>query len=365
MICTYPELGPLVADWDRLALAAGNPFMTHAWLSCSWSASCRREPIWLLNRDANGSILAGTFLQRMPRGRLVSPSDAHNGAWDVLARDECARAELLAALAQLGATRIQLRDMRQGAEGTRSACPELERVGYRVLLVPGPFSPWLELPPTWEELLSSLGSGLRAQVRRRSRMLAREGSLVFRTVTGGPTLEEDLERFLKLEASGWKGRSGTAILSLPSTERFYRSYAQAAAERGWLRLNLLELDGALIAGSYDCAFAGVGFLLKTSFSEAHGRLSPGLVLLAEVLQARIREGHVGYDFLGEPDRYKRRWTPLERPRLKIWAYRGAARPGYLIRKRVRPLYRAVRDRAEGVKQVGSDVREREKLAEQH
>jgi hypothetical protein len=83
------------------------------------------------------------------------------------------------------------------------------------------------------------------------------------------------------------------------------------------------------------------------------------VHLAEVLHARIREGHVGYDFMGEADRYKRRWTPVVRPRLKIWAYRGAARPGYLIRKRVRPLYRAVRDRATGVKQVGGDVRERE------
>ena len=346
MTCTYSELGPLAADWDRLALASGSPFMTHAWLSCWWSAFGRGEPTWLLTRGTDGSILAGAFLQRIRRGRLASAANVHSGTWDALARDEVARTALWVALARLGASRVYLCFMPKRAEHTRSAGDELERAGYRVLRVPGPFCPWLELPSTWEELLASLSSGLRAQVRRRGRMLAREGSLVFRTVTGGPTLEEDLESFLKLEASGWKGRSGTAILSEPSTERFYRSFAAVAAQRGLLRLNLLELDGTLIAGSYDCAFAGVAFLLKTSFSEPHSRLSPGLVLLAEVLHASIREGLGGYDFLGEADKYKTRWTSLVRPREQLWAYRGSARPGYLIRKRVRPWYRAVRDHVE-------------------
>jgi hypothetical protein len=49
----------------------------------------------------------------------------------------------------------------------------------------------------------------------------------------------------------------------------------------------LELDGELIAGDYGCSLAGIGFLIKTTFSEAHERLSPGLVLRGMVLQAAI------------------------------------------------------------------------------
>jgi CelD/BcsL family acetyltransferase involved in cellulose biosynthesis len=123
----------------------------------------------------------------------------------------------------------------------------------------------------------------------------------------------------------------------------YRGFAAVAAQRGWLRLNLLELDGTLIAGSYDCELAGVGFLLKPAFSEHHRRFSPGIVLLAEVFKARIADGLSGYDFLGDSDSHKLRWTTQVRPRERIWAYRGGARPGYLIRKRVRPWYRLVRD----------------------
>jgi hypothetical protein len=49
------------------------------------------------------------------------------------------------------------------------------------------------------------------------------------------------------EAFGWKGRGGTAILSDPRAEQFFREFAEAAAGRGWLRTNSLELDGKLIA----------------------------------------------------------------------------------------------------------------------
>ena len=160
-------------------------------------------------------------------------------------------------------------------------------------------------------------------------------------------LEEALDAFLKLEASGWKGKTGTAILSDRATERLYRDFAWTAARKSWLRLHLLELDGVPIAGSYECVFAGRAFLLKTAFSEAHGRLSPGQALLTEALRAAIEEGLDSYDFLGDPDLYKTRWTSEVRPRTQIFAYRGIARPGYLYRKSLRPLFKQVRDHVQG------------------
>lgn len=344
MISTYAELGPLVADWDRLALDARTPFMTHAWLSCWWKAFGRGDPIWVVLRDTDGSLRAGAFLHRMG-GKLASSANVHNGDWNVLARDEDARAELWAAVAQLGGSRVHLQGMPEHGEDKRSVCEELERAGYHVVRVPGPFCPWLALPSSWEELIGAVSGGLRSQLRRRRRALEREGSLAFRTVVAGPTLDEDLDSFFKLEASGWKGRSGTALLSEASTERLYRGFAHAAAKEGWLRLNLLELDGTLIAASYDCAYAASAFLLKTTFSEPHGRLSPGLVLLAEVLRSSIEEGLQSYDFLGDPDVYKTRWTSELRPRGQVFAYRRGARLGYDYRKTLRPLLRFVRNRA--------------------
>jgi CelD/BcsL family acetyltransferase involved in cellulose biosynthesis len=348
LVRTFPELGPLVPEWEALAREAGSPFMTHVWLSCWWRAFGNGVPVWLVLLDADGSLRAGGMLHRR-RGRLAAGANVHSGDWDMLARDESARAALWAAASEMGATRIHLEAMHARTAQTRSACAALEQAGYQIVPVEGPFCPWLALPSTWEELMRSVSSGLRQQIRRRRRNLERRGLLAFSTITGGSKLDRYLDAFLELEASGWKGEAGTAILSDASTESLYRDFAHAAASEGWLRLHLLELDGALIAGSFDCTFASRAYLLKTTFSEAHSDLSPGLVLLAEVLRSAIADGLQAYDFLGDPDAYKLRWTSELHPRTQIFAYRGIARPGYLYRKSLRPFLKSARA---GVKRPG-------------
>jgi CelD/BcsL family acetyltransferase involved in cellulose biosynthesis len=281
----------------------------------------------------------------MKRKGLASAADELSGDWDVVARDESAREELWAAIVERGASRIHLQGMPEHAAGTQFLCEELERSGYRIVRRAGPFCPWLALPTSWGEMLESVSGNLRGEIRRRRRMLEREGSVTFRTVSGGPTLEEEVGRFLRLEASGWKGRSGTSILGNPSAEGLYRGFARGAAEKGWLRLHLLELNGVPIAIDYGCAFGGHGVLIKTAFDEAYRRMSPGTLLLAETLRGTIEEGLHSYDFLGSAERYKMRWTSEVHAREQIWAYRREALPGYVYRKRVRPLLKSVRDRA--------------------
>lgn len=343
MIETRSELGALVTQWDELARDAGSVFMSSAWLNAWMNAFGTDQPLWVLDLDSAGAVRAGTLLMR-DRGRLASATNVHSGDWSVLAREQSAHAEVWRAIAEMGATRVRLEGLLEARGEDRLARTQLERAGYRVVQVEGPFSPWVELPSSWEEFIAAASGSLRQQVGRRRRQLDREGSVLFRTQTGGSRLEEDLERFLTLEASGWKAENGTAILSRPATERLYRDFARAAADGGALRLNMLELDGTLIAASLDCAFAGVGSLLKTAFSEPHGRLSPGLVLVAEVLRACITEGIRGYDFLGDADRYKTRWTSEVRPRSQAFAYRGSASFGYVYRKSLRPALKSARDR---------------------
>jgi len=355
---TPPSAGSLAEQWNALALGGGTPFMTHEWLS-AWEAafgegSCQR----VILRDERGALRACTCLVRAGRGGLASTTNSHSPDWELLAADEPSRRELAQALAAEGAARLRLQGMLRDGPGAAALEEQLAAAGFHLVREPGPFCPWLPLPGSWEELGAAISGSLRSQVRRRRRMLEREGELRFRVAGEVAGLERDLEAFLQLEASGWKGREGTAILSRPETARLYREFAYAAAERGWLRLYFLELDGATIAADYGCAFAGVGYFLKTGFDERHARLSPGLVLRAEVLRASIEEGLSGYDFLGDPDTYKTRWTAARRPRVALWAYRRAALGGYVYRKRLRPLLKAARDRAEELRDRAEELRQR-------
>jgi CelD/BcsL family acetyltransferase involved in cellulose biosynthesis len=151
----------------------------------------------------------------------------------------------------------------------------------------------------------------------------------------------------ELEGSGWKRRAGTAIVSDPRSEQLYRSFAHAAAARGWLRLHLLEVGGDAIAADLSCVLGDVAFLIKTGYAEQGpmARLSPGLVLRGEAIHHYIDDGLTRYDLGGGADRYKLRWTDTVLPRVTLTGFRGAALAPFAYRKRLRPLLKAARDLA--------------------
>jgi CelD/BcsL family acetyltransferase involved in cellulose biosynthesis len=181
---------------------------------------------------------------------------------------------------------------------------------------------------------------LRNQVGRRRRALERTGTLRVRVVRDGPALAQALDDFFRLEGSGWKTEAGTAILTDPPLEQLYRAFAFRAAESGWLRLFLLEVDGQAVAGTYGCSFGGSGHLLKTGYDVRFAKSSPGLILMAEVLRHGIEEGLTNYDFLGGADPYKLRWTSTLKPRIGLRAYRGPSTlPEALYWQRGRPALR--------------------------
>lgn len=312
----------LADDWDRMAVARPTPFLTHAWLSCWWEAFGRGRRFTVTLRDRDGALRAAVLLAREPSGLVTSPVNAHSGDWNAVAHGDAERRELWARVAEIRAARLALAQLpADAADGPREA---LANAGWQTLEVPGTESPYLELPATFEELLQARSRNLRSAVGNRRRKLERQGVLRFRTTLGGPGLDRDLAALERVEMSGWKGSAGTAIASDPRTQHLYRRFAHEAADRGWLRLNLLELDGTAIAGDLGCVIGRCGFLVKTGFDEGLHRYSPGLVLRGEALRASIEEGLTGYDFLGGPDAYKLRWTDTVRPRVTVRAYRGVA-----------------------------------------
>jgi CelD/BcsL family acetyltransferase involved in cellulose biosynthesis len=333
----------LADEWNTLALAPASPFLTVDWLLSWWTAYGAGEPATLVLRDDRGRLVAGAFCRRR-RHRLESCANLQSGDWDAVARDERARRALWVSLAELAPARVRFGQMIATADATTIASDELVKAGFRVFRQGGPRSPYLPLPGTWAELAQSVSRNLRSQVGRRRRGLEKQGELRLRKITGGNELTPAFESMLRLESTGWKAERGSPIVKDPGLEALHRTFVRRAAHRGWLRLYLLELDGEPIAGDYGCAFGGVGFLLKTGFDDRHSRLSPGLVLRAEVLRASIEEGLRGYDFLGGADSYKLRWTSKVRQRITLVAYRG--RSTMLERaywSQVRPRLKQLRD----------------------
>lgn len=338
------------AEWNGLAARSGSVFSTYEWLT-SWCGAFGDEALWLELRGPDGTLRASACCRRGRFSTLTAATDPrYSEDWDVLAADDRARQDAWAAVAAVGMRHMRLGPML--ADSAVAARDVLTSGPYRVLLGETRRRPYVPLPGTWDELLRSVSRSLRKELRRKQRALKHAGEVRFRTNCGEDGFEDDFATFVALEASGWKGRNGTALRCQPEALRLYRSFALGAARRGWLRLSILECSGVPVAASLGCAFAGKGLRLKSAFDERHSDDSPGLVLLAEDLRRSVDEGLREYDLLGMPQGHKMRWGTQTRPVVTLRAYRGRVSiPSYVLRGEVRPVlastWRAARTVATG------------------
>lgn len=329
------ELAAVAESWDVLAEANPTPFATCDWLVAWWQYATRATQCVLL-REPGGTICAGALVQHRPLRGVRGAADVHSGDWGVVAAGEHERDAVWRQLTELAhpVGRLLLPALDEPAvTAVRSA---LEPSGFHFVELGRLDSPAVGLPASYDDLLAGASRNLRSQLGRARRAMERLGTLTVRTAGPQRPLADDIERFLRLEASGWKGQEGTAILGSPRTARLYRDFAAAAFANGRLRLLLLELDGALVAADLSYRIGPRTALVKTTYDERYASLRPGLVLRGEALRAAVEEGSTEYDFLGGPDAYKLRWAGELRPRRQLLAVRGPWRVEAAYREELRP-----------------------------
>lgn len=136
-----------------------------------------------------------------------------------------------------------------------------------------------------EAINARMSSGLRKHLRWCRRQLSQLGDVEFITTSEPGQLEQLLDEFLDLEASGWKGAAGegTAIKLDPALLEFYRGLLTRFGSTGHCEINLLRANGRNLAGQFCLISAGTWYHLKIAYDESYDKISPGSVLLDEVL----------------------------------------------------------------------------------
>lgn len=125
---------------------------------------------------------------------------------------------------------------------------------------------------------SAVSGDLRRRLRRKEKRLSERGRVEHLVMQPEDDAGRWIDEFLRIEASGWKGRSGSALASSESGRRYFTEIATSAFHRGRLLMLGLNFDGRPIARR--CAFvAGEGsFAFKTAYDEEFAEFSPGAML---------------------------------------------------------------------------------------
>lgn len=321
-VSAHHEIEPLQREWDELARGAP-PFLRPGWISAWWTAFGEGELVILtVRRDGR---LAGVLPLALKGGVLHSTANWHTPVFGAVALDRRAGKELARGLFDQGARRVRLRFLAGDTpfvHDLRAAAPAAGyRVAERVMLRP----PYVEVSGDWETYWRSRSRNLRKDVRRRRNRLEELGEITLEIATGDEALQGRLEEAFRVEASGWKGERGTAILSRPETRRFYEEVAGWAAGRGMLRIATLRVDGRAVATHLAIEVGSDYFMLKTGYDAELEKVGPGKLLDREMVERAFTSRLASFEFLGGAERYKLVWADKHHDRVELQAFARSPR----------------------------------------
>ncbi|MBR0718219.1 GNAT family N-acetyltransferase [Bradyrhizobium liaoningense] len=211
-----------------------------------------------------------------PYGTLCSPPLDRGAADD-------AATQLLQQARQAGAHALILRDVALDGPAMKSITESLVREGLQPQVLTSYIRAALDATQDGEALLrAALGGKKLKELRRQRHRLEGHGLVTFEIARTPGDVGPALETFLKLEASGWKGKRGTALAQDAGDAAFIRRAVPALAETGQCEIVTLRAGATPIAAGIVLRHQARAFFFKLGIDERFAKYSPGVQLTCEL-----------------------------------------------------------------------------------
>lgn len=300
----------LEESWNRLTDGRKSSFFsTYDYVRTAWNHLRRPTDRLLLMVLENGSSVRGIapFYVRRQRIRGIPVRKIRFiAAWEgdrpcivASGSEEAAWREILSFLdAEFREWEIlELAEQpEEGPEG--NGWPFRERRGWYWECEPGGVDPYVSLAGSWEEYLQRLGYSTRGHWRRRCRRLSESpGGYAVEWISDRERMPETLSRFIALERSGWKAEAGIGAGKDVTHRSFYEDLLRLAASKGKVLAGFLKSGGEDVAAVINFLHQEVIYLRHTTYSQAHEKFAPGILLQAEVIRYGFGGPWKEYDLL--------------------------------------------------------------------
>lgn len=135
----------------------------------------------------------------------------------------------------------------------------------------------LDVTGRYDEYLANLGN-IRKNLKRYGRKLQDRGNVAVELRTGRDAKAGFTSEFMALEASGWKGRYGRALLAHANSFAFYSALIENFAAQDRLEWHLIWVDAILVAARLILRCNGSLTLLRYAFNEDFAECRVGTLL---------------------------------------------------------------------------------------
>lgn len=222
---------------------------------------------------------------RIPLPALVSADPYGTLCTPPLDRDRAhdAATGLLLAARDAGAHALILRDVALDGATMKALGEVLRQDGLRPRVLQSQLRASLDATRDADELLrDALGPKKLKELRRQRHRLAEHGDVRFDVARTREQVAAALEIFLRLEASGWKGKRGTALIQGDGDAAFIRRAAPALAETGQCEIVTLYAGTTPVAAGLVLRHQDRAFFFKLGIDEQFAKASPGVQLTLDL-----------------------------------------------------------------------------------
>jgi Acetyltransferase (GNAT) domain len=197
-------------------------------------------------------------------------------------------------------------------------CRKIEIVDYIT-------TPRITLSGTFEDYWRNRGRDLTRNVARRLRR-ATEEKIDFELVAvrDAGNVARCVQEYGMLEATGWKGKEGTAVTAENAQGLFYRDILEKFCERGEGVIYRLLMNGRVIASDLCVERNGMLVVLKVAYDETVKNVSPSFLLRRMVLENLFSTGNFWVvEFYGRVRDWHLKWTEEVRTMYHVNFYRDS------------------------------------------
>ena len=282
-------------QWRARGPPAGQPqpdYQPPGGRAVSASARGRTEASALAALDASSTRLIGLMpvislwrARKIPLPALVSAHPYGTLCSPLIDRDRPveAAASLLQQARNAGAHALVLTDVALEGAAMTALNQVLKRDGLKPRILSSYVRASLDAARDSETLLrDALGARKLKELRRQRHRLEEHGPVVFEVARKPDEIRPALEAFLQLEASGWKGKRGTALIQHAGDATFIRGAVPALAETAQCEVVTLRAGTTPVAAGIVLRHQDRAFFFKLGIDERFARHSPGVQLTLEL-----------------------------------------------------------------------------------
>lgn len=340
LITDNREFEALAERWNELLLhsSSDNVFLTHDWLFIWWETFGEGHDLYILACLDDDDTLVGIFPGFVKSGglpvktRAIRLLGSENVTSDFL---ECIAAagreeDVYDAVFEHFARHSSLWDLLEITDvpdGSAFAA-YLARQSH----VPAftaqdndKFCPFVSLPRSWDDFLSSLSAKTRRNVRYYRNNLGRHAAVEVEVIGSAEQLREAMPDMVRLHQERKEQVGYVSRFSSESYTRFHQTICASFLPLGRLFLVFLKADGKRIAFYYCFTYKCRVNIYQSGFDIEWGKFSVGALLMGHLIEMSIAEGNSCIDFLRGREAYKYHWTDQERKLLDFTAYNSSLR----------------------------------------